>query len=110
MNIIDYMTIGGKNLITEYLDDLPKKEQLKAYQIRQKIMDEGLVALKYLDTRQLRGKLWEIKFFSNRILYVVHDGTAVYFLHVCQKQKNRAEIIDIEKALRRAREFGLKIE
>jgi len=85
MDIIDYITVGGKNLIEEYLDNLPKKEQLKGYQIRDKIEKVGLEALEYLDARQLRGKLWEIKFYDNRMMYVLQDGDKIYFLHACQK-------------------------
>ena len=87
MNIIDYATSGGKNLIEEYLDDLPKKEQLRGYQIRDKIETEGMVALESVVTRQLRGKLWEIKFYDNRMMYVVQDGDTIYFLHACKKGK-----------------------
>jgi len=29
MEIIDYITSGGKNVITTYLDDLPKKRNWK---------------------------------------------------------------------------------
>ena len=110
MQIVDYTTIGGKNLIEEYLDALPKKESLKGYQIREKIIDEGLIALESLDTRQLKGKLWEIKFFANRIMYVLKDDEVIYFLHACQKQKNKAEKFELEKAIKRAKEFGLKVD
>lgn len=109
MNIIDYVTAGGKNLIVKYLDSLSKNEQLRAYQIRQKIFDDGLAALEFLDTRQLQGKLWEIKFFANRIMYIVKDGDNIYFLHACRKQKGKAEKNELETAIRRAKEFELKI-
>ena len=110
MNIIDYATAGSKNLIEEYLDDLPKKEQLRGYQIRDKIETEGMVALESVVTRQLRGKLWEIKFYDNRMMYVVQDGDTIYFLHACQKQKGKAEKHDLETAIKRAKEFGLKVK
>ena len=34
MNIIDYCTQGGKNLITDYIDALPPDERLRIYDIR----------------------------------------------------------------------------
>ena len=71
---------------------------------------EGLIALETLDTRQLRGKLWEIKFSSNRIMYVVKDSDNIYFLHACKKQKGKAEKFELEKAIKRAKEQGLKID
>jgi len=110
MNINDYTTIGGKNLITEYLDRLPDSEKTEGYKIRQSIATEGRLALKILDTRQLQGKLWEIKFRANRIMYIVKDGDNIYFLHACKKQKGRAERFELNKAIKRAKISGLKIE
>ncbi len=34
MEIYDYTTAGGKNLIIEYIDNLPKQEKLELYDIR----------------------------------------------------------------------------
>ena len=110
MNIVEYTTAGGKNLIREYLDQLTAKDKLEAINIRQKILKEGCGALKDLNTRQLRGKLWEIKFSQNRIMYVVQQGDLIYFLHACKKQKGKAEKQDLDKAIRRAKEYGLKID
>ena len=110
MNIKDYETSGGKNLITEYLNRLSNAEKAVGYTIRDTIEREGVVALKSLNTRQLRGKLWEIKFSNNRIMYVVQDKDSIYFLHACKKQKGKAEKIDINKALNRAKRNGLKVD
>ncbi len=57
MEIYDYQTSGGKNLIIEYIDELPDKEKLELYDIRSEIRKTGIDAFKKLDTRQLRGKL-----------------------------------------------------
>jgi len=110
MNIIDYVTTGGKNLIIKYLDNLPAKEQAEGYRIRQSIMDDGIVALESINTRQLKGKLWEIKFYANRIMYVIKDGDNIYFLHACKKQKDKAEKFEMEKAIKRAKNAGLKVD
>ena len=67
-------------------------------------------ALEALNIRQLKGKLWEIKFFSNRVMYVLYDKENIYFLHVCKKQKNKAEKFELDKAIKRAIECGLKID
>jgi phage-related protein len=109
MHIVDYHTTGGKNLIKEYLSDLPKKERDIGYHIRHEIVKEGIAALKKLDIRQLRGDLWEIKFFdSNRVMYVVMtEQDKIYFLHICKKQKGKAEKFEIETALERKKEFAL---
>ena len=110
MKIVDYRTAGGKNLITDYLDSLPSPEKATGYKLRHQIEDEGEIALKSIKTRQLRGKLWEIKFSDNRIMYIVKDSEYIYFLHACKKQKNKAEKMDLDKAVRRAKEFGLKVD
>jgi phage-related protein len=107
MEIIDYCTDGGKNLIKEYLSGLPKEECTYGYKIRHRIYNEGIVAFDGLDTRQLYKKLWEIKFLDNRIMYVIVDKSAVHFLHACKKQKGKAEKFEIAKAVQRAKECHL---
>ena len=109
MEILDYVTAGGKNVITEYLNSLPNHEKDAGYQIREVIEELGLLALASLKTRQLKGKLWEIKFSQNRIMYVIKDENFIYFLHACQKQKNKVEKFELKTAIRRAKENGIKI-
>jgi len=110
MKIIDFINEGGKNVIKEYLSSLPKKECTEGYKIRHRIWNDGLLALEALDTRQLRGKLWEIKFSDNRIMYVLKDKDSIYFLHACKKQKNKAEKFELDTALKRARKYGLEVD
>ena len=107
MNIHDYCTDGGKNLIKDYLHHLPKAEQMEGYRIRHNIIQYGLEAFPFLVTRQLRGKLWEIKFTSNRIMYVIVDKDNVHFLHACKKQKGKAEKFELDTAIQRAKEHDL---
>lgn len=109
MEIHDYHTIGGKNLIKEYLSSLPEDERTQGYGIRHKIVHYGLDALDELNTRQLKGKLWEIKFSQNRVMYVVADKKNIYFFHACKKQKGKAEQFELDKAIQRAREVGFTI-
>ena len=110
MKIIDYTTVGGKNLIEAYIGDLSIKEQLEALRIRRKINQDGIIALETLNTRHLRGKLWEIKFSQNRIMYAIKDNENIYFLHACKKQKGKAEKFELETAFKRAKEFGFKVD
>ena len=107
MKIHDYHTNGGKNLIKDYLHDLPKEERTEGYRIRHNIIMYGMEAFPLLDTRQLQGKLWEIKFSDNRIMYVIADSDNVFFLHACKKQKDKAEKFELGKALDRASELDL---
>ena len=110
MHIMDYETAGGKNLILEFINELPKKERFEGLKIRLEIETHGLKAFDKLNTRQLKGKLWEIKFSANRIMYVIQDGESVYFLHACKKQKGKAEKFELDKAIKRAKEAGLKVD
>ena len=43
MTIYDYQTIGGKNVIINYVDSLPKSKQLEIYEIREAIEEYGFV-------------------------------------------------------------------
>ena len=97
MKIVDYTTAGGKNLIMAYIDDLTNKEQFEAFRIRRKISEDGVIALETLNTRHLRGTLWEIKFSQNRIMYAVQDGEAIYFLHACKKQKTKPKKMNLKQ-------------
>ena len=107
MEIYDYKTASGKNLITGYIDSLSKSERLELYDIRSEIRKTGLDAFEKLNTRQLRGKLWEIKSSRTRIMYVIIDNDRVAFLHICKKQKGKAEKQELEKAIKRAKNEGL---
>ena len=107
MKIYDYTTAGGKNLILSYIDDLSAPEKAEIYAVRQLIADEGLDAFPLLTTRQLYKKLWEIKISQERIMYVIQDQNSVFFLHICKKQKGKAEKQELEKAKKRAKAEGL---
>lgn len=107
MDIYDYTTRGGKNVITNYIDKLSAKERLEIYDIRQEIRKHGMDTFEKIDTRQLRGKLWEIRVSQTRIMYVIVDTNGVAFLHICKKQKGKAEKQEIEKALERAKRENL---
>ena len=109
MEIHDYTTNGGKNLIKEYISTRPMDERREIYKIRHDIILNGISAFQELNTRQLRGKLYEIKYGDNRIMYTIRDGDNVYFLHACQKQKGKAEQFEMETAIRRAKESDLSL-
>ncbi|MBS5308410.1 MAG: type II toxin-antitoxin system RelE/ParE family toxin [Clostridioides difficile] len=109
MNVYHYETDGGKDLILEYLNKLPKDERLTAKKILEKLEKDGLEALEVLNTRPLRKKLWEIKFKQNRLMYVLADANNIYILHACKKQKGKAEKFELDKAIKRATELGMEL-
>ena len=107
MDIYDYTTSGGKDLIMEYTDALPAEIKTEILAVRQLIADKGIEAFSLLVTRQLFKKLWEIKISQERIMYVIQDQDSVYFLNICKKQKGKAEKQELEKAKKRAKAAGL---
>lgn len=109
MNIFRYVTDGGKDLILEYINKLPKKQRAEAIVIQDKLEQDGIKALEVLDTRQLKKKLWEIKFQSNRLMYVIYDENNMYILHACKKQKGKAEQFELNNAIKRAKELGKEL-
>ena len=107
MDIYDYTTAGGKNLIMDYIDALPAARKAEILASRQLIQEKGIEAFSLLVTRQLFKKLWEIKISQERIMYVIQDQDSVYFLNICKKQKGKAEKQELEKAKKRAKAAGL---
>ncbi len=91
----------------EYVNTLEKDEKARILDIRNEIRKHGLDAFEKLNIRQLRGRLYEIKIFSHRIMYVISDPELVLFLHICKKQKGKAEQFELKKALRRSKEAGI---
>lgn len=106
MEVYTYITKGGKDLIYMYINDLPFAEQSKISDIIKNIRIDGSKSLEFLDKRQLRKKLYEIKVMKNRLMYVIADENNMYILHACRKQKGKAEKFEIDKAIKRARELG----
>jgi len=107
MNIYEWETSGGKNVIKSYFNKLSVYEQAEYKKVIDVIVEDGFSAFERLNTRQLRGKLWEIKISQNRIMYVIADMESAYFLHACRKQKGKAEKYELKKAIKRARSVGL---
>jgi len=57
LEIYDYQTSGGKNVILSYISKLTNQEQLEIYDIRKEIRNNGVDAFEKLNTRQLQGLL-----------------------------------------------------
>lgn len=104
MNVYTYKTDGGKDLIRDYLDTLDRSEYVEGYFILTELEKQGIDFLNSLVTRQIEGKIWEIKFRRhNRIFYVLIDRENIYLLHACKKQKGRTEQQNLKIARNRAK-------
>ena len=86
----------------DYIAGLPKRERDD--------WDEALTLLGVLGLqapvalRQLEGKLWEIRVGRHRVAYVIVSGPKMVLLHAFKKQGQRTSRIDLDLALRRAKE------
>ena len=106
MKIYDFCTSSGKDVIEDYFEKQSQKVQLEYSEIREAIREYGFKAFKeFLSTRQLRGKLWEIKFSNERIAYVFLNEDSVLFVHAFKKQKSKTEKSDIKLAEKRVKEM-----
>jgi phage-related protein len=67
------------------------------------LQERGLTAPRVV-TRQVRGKLWEIKVSAQRVFYVIVAGPTMVLLHAYKKQGNKAPAHEIAVAEQRMRE------
>ena len=104
MTVHHYKTIGGKDLILEYIMSLSKPEVIDGLSVLECFEKDEIDKL---NMKPWQGKVWEVYFYKhNRIFYVVIEGTDVYLLHACRKQKNKTEQPDSEIIIKRAKELG----
>jgi hypothetical protein len=90
MRVFTYHTSGGKDLILEYLDSLPKDESALGYAIIKRFSKQGFDALEGLTTRQIKGKLWEIKFRTkNRIFTLWWNREAFICFTLAKNRKEK---------------------
>lgn len=107
MKLHHYKTAGDKDLILEFIDNLPVVERAAGLVALEKLQDDSAEAMTILCTRHIQGKLWEIKFYkANRIFYILLDKDNIYLVHACKKQKGKAEKFELQKAIRRAKELN----
>ena len=89
MKIHSYVSSGGKDLIMDYIMNLTEDEKVDGLSVLED-MENGktdCLIMKHWD-----GKIWEVYFRKhNRIFYVTVEGTDIYLLHACRKQKNKTE-------------------
>lgn len=104
MNIHRYQTTSGRDLIKEYIDGLSESERVDAYYVMQCMENDRM---EELYTKPWQDKIWEVYFYKhNRIFYVAINGTDIYLLHACRKQKNKTERKDAKVVIDRAKELG----
>lgn len=83
---------------------LTEEEKIDALSVLEDMQNDNMNSLLM---KRWEGKIWEVYFRKhNRIFYVTVDGTDVYLLHACRKQKNKTEKKDKNIVIKRAKELG----
>jgi phage-related protein len=98
-----YRAAGGAEPVREYLRGLPLDERRLVGAAIRALQSFGLSA-PGLVTRQLDGKLWEIKTSDQRVFYCVSTGPVVWLLHAYRKATQKAPRREVELAKTRMKE------
>jgi len=98
-----YRTASGASPVEKYLAGLEAKERAAVLGDLNNVQKSGLSAPGVV-TRQIRGKLWEIKASAQRVFYVVAGGPTMVLLHAYKKQGKKAPPREIAVAEQRMRE------
>lgn len=104
MQLHNYETSSGRDVIMEYLNKLDKTERDDGLRVMQDMQRENFDSIYY---KQWEKKVFEVYFKKhNRIFYVVVDNKDIYLLHACDKQKNKTEKKNAKIVRQRAKELG----
>jgi len=103
MRVVHYVTLAGADPVGKYLDDLPDREAAPITAARAAVEAYGLNAAG-VSTRQLRGRLWELRVGAHRLLFVALAGGTVVLLHAYRKASQRAPRGEIETAIARMKQ------
>lgn len=99
-----YKSASGRNLIYDFIDSLSTEEQVDGYTVLSHLEKAELDKVLF---KQWKKKVYEVYFYRhNRIFFVTVDGSDMYLLHACKKQKNRTEKKDKRIVEQRARKLG----
>ena len=103
MRVRRYMTPAGADPVAKYLDDLAPREAALVVAAAQVIEEHGLEESGVV-TRQVRGRLWELKVRAQRVFFVLVTGPTMILLHGYTKGSQRAPKREIETALARMKD------
>jgi phage-related protein len=98
-----YVTPAGADPVAKYLDDLAAREAARVVAATQAIEECGLDE-SGVKTRQVRGRLWELKVGAQRVFFVLLAGPSMVLLHGYTKGRQRAPKREIETALARMKD------
>ena len=106
--VIYYTTIQGENPVSDFLDSLLQKQQVKILRILQYMGKYGISSV-LPHTRKLTGTpLWEIRILGKdnlRVLYVIPVKNIVLVLHGFVKKKQKTPRKEIDIAVSRLKDW-----
>ena len=107
MRVLFYKTRSGRMPVKEFISDLAKPDQARFIEVVESVERFGLGCPR-VQFRQLRGKLWEIKFSGIgggcRVAYVLLDKEQMIWLHAFKKEGQKTPLNDIRLAEKRMKE------
>jgi phage-related protein len=98
-----YVTPAGNSPIERYLDGLEETERAIVADVFEELRVRGFSGTGFT-SRQIDGKLWEIKVSRHRVFYVAISGPILVLLHVYKKQGQKAPRSEIDVAKSRMKE------
>ena len=104
VRVVRYHSRAGADAVGKYLDDLLAREAGALAGALQAIehfgsSDSGIV------TRQIQGRLWELKVNAHRVFFVAVSGGTMVLLHAYRKGSQRAPRREVETALARMKDI-----
>jgi phage-related protein len=112
-NVVYYTSTSGENPVKRFLESLQKLQKAKIFRIFQNVEAYGLsTALPHI--KKLSGTpLWEIRILGQdniRILYVTVHQNSILLLHGFVKKTQKTPNKEINTALKRLREYRIKLD
>lgn len=97
-----YETASGQQPVRKYLARLESNERAEVAEALDAIERHGMDEV---ETRQIEGKLWEIKVSRHRVFYVILLGPEMVLLHAYKKQGQKAPKREVATARKRMKDL-----
>lgn len=108
MRVFFYEKSSGKSPIKKFIDGLPKVDQARFLEVIDEISENGLSASRVV-FKPIEGKLWEIKFRSEksgyRVFYVMLEKDLMVWLHAFNKKTQKTPKKELDVARKRLKEI-----
>ncbi len=103
-DIVFYTDRRGNCPPLEFIEELPVMDQAKIRNALRLLQEFG-TNLRMPHSRQIEGKLWELRPGGIRLFYIAYIGEQFVVLHGYRKQSQKAPDREVEIAIRRMNEL-----